>query len=102
MTNHRILNSAVLLCHSDDVVQFGFEAAIARRRRSASFEAKRGHCDSPTIVQATNNVLFRTTRIGKEHLSKFCRAIDLLDRANLNTWLNYQLTGARYQNVSRE
>ena len=87
LANHWIIDRPIALCGCDDDVVFLFEAAIASGGTCAAFKSKSAVCNLPTVVDATDDIVLRATRVGEENLAELCGAVGLHDSSYFNTWL---------------
>ena len=87
MTNHWVIDDAATLRCSHHQLVFLFETAISGCCTHAALEGKCAVGNLPTVVYATNNIVFRTTSIGKEHFTELCGAVGLNNAAYFNTRL---------------
>ena len=71
----------------DDDLQLLLEAAVAGGGRRAPLEAEGGHGHLPAVVDPADHVLLRAAGVGEEDLVELGRAVDLLDRADLDARL---------------
>ena len=88
----RVVDPAVGPGHVGDDLELLLEAAVAGGGRRAPLEAERGHRHLPAVVDAADDVVLRAAGVGEEDLVELGRAVDLLDRPDLDAGL---LHGAR-------
>ena len=87
MTNHWVIDDAATLCSGHHQLVFLFKTAISGCRTHATLEGKCAVGNLPTVIDTTNNIVFRTTSIGKEHFTELCGAVGLNNAAYFNTRL---------------
>ena len=87
LTNHRVVEFAVVTSQLDELVEFGTETKRLHGGANPTLETEQSVTDGPTVVHAAKHIVLRATSIGKEDLVEVILAHDVGDRPDLDTWL---------------